>query len=77
MRHINILRAFKDDLWEIFQSLEIIIFSTVPHIRYGLSWNPNMNGHLLSASDDQTLCLWDINGTVEANQVSIDVLILF
>ena len=37
--------------------------------RYGLSWNPNMNGHLLSASDDQTLCLWDINGTVEANQV--------
>ena len=36
-----------------------------------------MNGHLLSASDDQTLCLWDINGTVEANQVSIDVLILF
>merc|ERR1712013_260640 len=36
---------------------------------YGLSWNPNMNGHLLSASDDQTLCLWDINGTVEANQV--------
>merc|ERR1712013_928491 len=24
---------------------------------YGLSWNPNMNGHLLSASDNQTLCL--------------------
>jgi len=20
--------------------------------RYGLSWNPNVNGHLLSASDD-------------------------
>lgn len=20
--------------------------------RYGLSWNPNLNGHLLSASDD-------------------------
>lgn len=25
---------------------------------YGLSWNPNMNGHLLSASDDHTICLW-------------------
>ena len=28
---------------------------------YGLSWNPNLNGHLLSASDDHTICLWDIN----------------
>jgi len=36
---------------------------------YGLSWNPNMHGHLLSASDDQTICLWDINGTVEENRV--------
>jgi len=32
--------------------------------RYGLSWNPNLNGNLLSASDDHTICLWDINGTV-------------
>merc|ERR550517_2238 len=23
---------------------------------YGLSWNPNLNGHLLSASDDHTIC---------------------
>merc|ERR1712112_484081 len=30
---------------------------------YGLSWNPNLNGHLLSASDDHTICLWDINAT--------------
>ena len=31
--------------------------------RYGLSWNPNRSGHLLSASDDHTICLWDIGGT--------------
>ncbi|OXB80348.1 UNVERIFIED_CONTAM: hypothetical protein H355_012781 [Colinus virginianus] len=28
---------------------------------YGLSWNSNLKGHLLSASDDHTVCLWDIN----------------
>ena len=28
---------------------------------YGLSWNPNLSGHLLSASDDHTICLWDLN----------------
>ncbi|XP_020627362.1 histone-binding protein RBBP4-like [Orbicella faveolata] len=28
---------------------------------YGLSWNPNQNGNLLSASDDYTVCLWDIS----------------
>ncbi len=34
---------------------------------YGLSWNPNLAGYLLSASDDHTVCLWDVNGTpVEA-----------
>lgn len=27
---------------------------------YGLSWNPSMPGHLLSASDDHTICLWDV-----------------
>lgn len=29
---------------------------------YGLSWNSNIHSHLLSASDDQTICLWDIGG---------------
>ena len=38
---------------------------------YGLSWNPNLNGHLLSASDDHTICLWDINGTPKENKVGI------
>ena len=28
---------------------------------YGLSWNANANGHLLSAADDHTVCLWNIN----------------
>uniref|UniRef100_A0A914UT27 Histone-binding protein RBBP4 N-terminal domain-containing protein n=1 Tax=Plectus sambesii TaxID=2011161 RepID=A0A914UT27_9BILA len=27
---------------------------------YGLSWNSNLAGHLLSASDDHTVCLWDV-----------------
>ncbi|NXS71640.1 RBBP7 protein, partial [Pandion haliaetus] len=28
---------------------------------YGLSWNSNLSGHLLSASDDHTVCLWDVS----------------
>ncbi|KAL3846960.1 hypothetical protein ACJMK2_017917 [Sinanodonta woodiana] len=28
---------------------------------YGLSWNPNQYGYLVSASDDTAICLWDIN----------------
>ncbi|KAM9384225.1 histone-binding protein RBBP4 [Pholidichthys leucotaenia] len=28
---------------------------------YGLSWNPNVSGALLSASEDHRVCLWDIN----------------
>ena len=36
---------------------------------YGLSWNPNLNGYLLSASDDHTICLWDINATPKENKV--------
>ncbi|CAL2030739.1 hypothetical protein CAEBREN_17929 [Caenorhabditis brenneri] len=30
---------------------------------YGLSWNPNKEGLILSASDDQTVCHWDINAS--------------
>eukprot|EP00053_Salpingoeca_punica_P007050 m.65234 g.65234 ORF g.65234 m.65234 type:complete len:430 (+) comp13976_c0_seq2:116-1405(+) len=29
---------------------------------YGLSWNAHKMGYLLSASDDMTICLWDIEG---------------
>ncbi len=28
--------------------------------RYGFSCNPNINKHILSASYDQTICLWNI-----------------
>lgn len=28
---------------------------------YGLDWNPNQLGLLLSGSDDNKICLWDIN----------------
>ncbi|KII69620.1 Histone-binding protein RBBP4 [Thelohanellus kitauei] len=27
---------------------------------YGLSWNPVREGHLISSSDDTTVCLWDV-----------------
>ena len=43
---------------------------------YGLSWNPNLNGYLLSASDDHTICLWDINATPKENKV-IDAKTIF
>ncbi|KAL3132860.1 Chromatin assembly complex, subunit 3 [Trebouxia sp. C0009 RCD-2024] len=29
---------------------------------YGLAWSPFMDGHLISGSDDATICLWDIQG---------------
>ncbi|CAD7699697.1 unnamed protein product [Ostreobium quekettii] len=29
---------------------------------YGLAWSPFKEGYLLSGSDDQMICLWDING---------------
>merc|ERR1711902_284104 len=31
--------------------------------------HPDLHGHLLSASDDHTICLWDINGTPKENKV--------
>lgn len=43
---------------------------------YGLSWNPNLNGYLLSASDDHTICLWDINATPKEHRV-IDAKTIF
>lgn len=30
---------------------------------YGLSWNPRVAGHLLSASYDSKICLWDVSQT--------------
>ncbi|KAG9355631.1 hypothetical protein JZ751_000469 [Albula glossodonta] len=36
---------------------------------YGLSWNPNLSGCLLSASDDHTICLWDISTVPKEGKV--------
>lgn len=35
---------------------------------YGLEWNPLRQGHLLSASEDQTICLWDIRAGSKDNR---------
>ena len=43
---------------------------------YGLSWNPNLSGHLLSASDDHTICLWDISAVPKEGKV-LDAKIIF
>lgn len=42
---------------------------------YGLSWNPNTNGHLLSASDDNTICLWNINAN--PTERTLDAMMIF
>ena len=36
---------------------------------YGLSWNPSLNMHLLSASDGHTICLWDISAAPKEGKV--------
>lgn len=36
---------------------------------YGLSWSPLKEGHLLSASDDAQICLWDITAAPKAPKV--------
>ncbi|KAK2108829.1 Histone-binding protein rbbp4 [Saguinus oedipus] len=36
---------------------------------YGLSWNSNLSGHLLTASDDSTICLWNISAIPKEGKV--------
>ncbi|KAI0783396.1 WD40 repeat-like protein [Abortiporus biennis] len=33
---------------------------------YGLAWNPNKMGHVLGASEDMTICHWDISSYTKA-----------
>jgi histone-binding protein RBBP4 len=33
---------------------------------FGLAWNPNRHGQLLSASDDHLVCLWNVEGARES-----------
>jgi len=34
---------------------------------YGISWNPKKEGHLLSCSDDQSICIWDISAATKSD----------
>ncbi|KAJ1932247.1 Histone acetyltransferase type B subunit 2, partial [Linderina macrospora] len=43
---------------------------------YGMSWNTQREGHLLSSSEDTTVCLWDIKG-VTKEQRSLEALRVF
>ncbi|KAL3868832.1 hypothetical protein ACJMK2_041589 [Sinanodonta woodiana] len=42
-----------------------------------LSWNPSVNGHLISASEDHTICLWDINIERKDGKIAIDAYTTF
>ena len=41
---------------------------------YGLAWSPFMEGHLISGSDDATVCLWDISGNSPSGQRKVSAL---
>jgi WD40 repeat protein len=43
---------------------------------YGLSWNPINSGHILSASDDHTICLWNVEKTPSEGKF-VDTLAIF
>ena len=43
---------------------------------YGLSWNSNDNGYLLSGADDHTICLWNINMQSEQGK-NLDALSIY
>ncbi|TRM70420.1 WD40-repeat-containing domain protein [Schizophyllum amplum] len=34
---------------------------------FGLAWNPVKQGHILSASEDMTVCHWDVNAYAKSN----------
>jgi hypothetical protein len=36
---------------------------------YGLSWNQQKAGYLLSGSDDAQICIWDVSGATQQNRV--------
>ena len=38
---------------------------------YGLAWSSLRTGHLLSGSDDETVCLWDIGAATKGNKVRL------
>lgn len=36
---------------------------------YGLAWSPHLKGHLIDASEDRTICLWDISAGSRENRM--------
>uniref|UniRef100_A0A8C6R9U7 Histone-binding protein RBBP4-like N-terminal domain-containing protein n=1 Tax=Nannospalax galili TaxID=1026970 RepID=A0A8C6R9U7_NANGA len=58
-------------------SSDVLVFYYTKHLclcghqkeGFGLSWNPNLSGHLLSASDDHTIGLWDISAVPKEGKV--------
>lgn len=38
---------------------------------YGLSWSPLQEGHLVSGSDDNQVCLWDISASIGKKQGAV------
>jgi histone-binding protein RBBP4 len=36
---------------------------------YGLAWSPLKQGHILAASEDQTVCEWDVNQYKKSDNV--------
>ncbi|KAG6813241.1 Histone acetyltransferase type B subunit 2 [Tricholoma furcatifolium] len=38
---------------------------------FGLAWNPNTSGHILAASEDMTVCHWDINSYTKGNATTL------
>lgn len=80
MLNIIINRCLFFSLYKLVNSFfhYLLLFRLRGHQKegYGLSWNPNLNGYLLSASDDHTICLWDINATPKENRI-IDAKTIF
>lgn len=44
---------------------------------YGLAWSPHTSGHLLSCSDDTTVCHWDINSDPKAVDKTLQPLAVY
>ncbi|KAL0568163.1 Histone acetyltransferase type B subunit 2 [Marasmius crinis-equi] len=56
----------RPDIWLVGQNRE----------GYGLAWNPNKAGHILGASEDMTVCHWDVNSYTKG-KTSIEPLAVY
>ncbi|KJE92778.1 retinoblastoma binding protein 7, variant [Capsaspora owczarzaki ATCC 30864] len=73
--HDKYYSELRNDAKQLNEKIEPIRLKGHTKEGYGLSWNPNLAGHLLSASYDHTICLWDIQGasreakSIDAKQI--------